>query len=262
MSYSYLDVEGRRIAWRGFGPAGGRPVLLLHALASSSASWDTVAAELATRGRRTIAVDLRGHGRSSAATGYAMEDFWPELVALLDHLGCERADVIGHSLGGQVALRLAARRPERVGRLILEEPALPREDGEPAGVAPGSGWRRLAKLLGVARLARVLLFNRFDRRVLRPVLGYVRGTDPGFPALLAAVRKPTLVLAAHADGGTCRYRRLASILGTAQFEALGNSHHLHREHPQRFVEHVEAFLSSPTDIVARGLHPNDPAEAG
>lgn len=259
MSHSHLLVEGRRVAWRDFGPADGPPVLLLHALASSSASWDVVATKLVKRGRRTIAVDLRGHGRSSRAPSYSMEDFWPELVALLDHLGCERADVVGHSLGGQVALRLAARRPDRVRRLVLEEPALPRDDSDPMNAAAGPGWRRLAQLLGVVRLARVLLFNRFDRGVLRPVLGYVRTTDPGFPALLAAVRMPTLVLAAHAEGGACRYRRLASLLGTAQFEALGDSHHLHREHPQRFVDRVEAFLSSPTDILVRDERRNDPA---
>jgi pimeloyl-ACP methyl ester carboxylesterase len=110
--------------------------------------------------------------------------------------------------------------------------------------APAPGWRRLAKLLGVMRLVRVLLFGRFDRRVLRPVLGYVRSLDPEFASLLAGVRAPVLVLAARpAEGTTSRYQRLAECMPDARFEALGDSHHLHREHPQRFVERAAAFLA-------------------
>lgn len=250
-THSEIVVDGRRIAYRETGPVDAPVILLLHALASSSATWEVVAAALAQRGWRTIAVDLRGHGRSANAPGYAMDDFWPDLVALLDRLEIARVHLVAHSLGGHVALRLAAHRPERVGRLVLEEPALPLDDATGAERGAGApGWRRLAKLLGLARLARVLLFNRFDLRVLRPVLGYVRAADPAFSALLAKLRAPTLVLAAEPGGAPAgRYRRLVDRLHDARFVALGDSHHLHREHPQRFVELVATFLSAAPPVV-------------
>ena len=67
---------------------------------------------------RVVRFDTRGHGRSPVPTGpYSVDDLVDDVVALLDRLGAARASVVGLSLGGMTALRLAAREPHRVDRL-------------------------------------------------------------------------------------------------------------------------------------------------
>src|SRR5689334_14583758 len=98
----------------------GAPLLLLHGFTGSSATW---APHVAAWPARTIAVDLPGHGKTDApadADLYCMEATVADLVALLDRLGVARAHVLGYSMGGRVALHLAAANPERVATLILE----------------------------------------------------------------------------------------------------------------------------------------------
>lgn len=108
---------------------GGRPVLLLHGAAAELHSWEPVAERLAAR-CHVVAVDLRGHGDSDrAADGYRVGGFVDDAVHLLDALGLERVDAVGHSLGARIAIGLAGSRPQRVRRLVLSEgaPELPRE---------------------------------------------------------------------------------------------------------------------------------------
>jgi pimeloyl-ACP methyl ester carboxylesterase len=92
----------------------GRPIVVLHGFCGSHSYWDEVMPLLATRGR-VIAPDLRGHGESSAGEGvYAMEQLADDLAALLDELGLGQIDLIGHSLGGYIALAFAEKYPERL----------------------------------------------------------------------------------------------------------------------------------------------------
>lgn len=102
------------------GPPDGPVVVLLHGLASDSDTWDRAFVPLAEHGLRTIAVDLIGHGRSDKAErSYLLDDFADSLRELFDVLGLESATVCGHSLGGAIAVHLAARHPDRVQRLVL-----------------------------------------------------------------------------------------------------------------------------------------------
>lgn len=95
--------------------AAGPPALLVHGLASNARLWDGVAIELAQRGHRVVAVDLRGHGRSTKPVGgYDLTTVTDDLVALIDRLGLEGAMVAGQSWGGNVVLELGWRRPELV----------------------------------------------------------------------------------------------------------------------------------------------------
>ncbi len=97
----------------------GLPLLLTAGLASDSQSWLPVGPVLAAR-RRVIVVDNRGCGRTSppdAPAGIAL--IADDCIALLRHLGLDRVDVVGHSMGGFVAQSLAARHPEHVDHLVL-----------------------------------------------------------------------------------------------------------------------------------------------
>jgi pimeloyl-ACP methyl ester carboxylesterase len=90
--------------------------LCVHGLASNARTWDGVAARLQELGHSVASVDLRGHGRSDKPDdGYDFPTFCADLVAVLDGLGWERAVVAGQSMGGNVAVDLAARHPGRVG---------------------------------------------------------------------------------------------------------------------------------------------------
>ncbi len=104
----------------------GAPVLLLHGMGGSLANFPRAIALLA-RSHRVVALDLAGFGLSDRPRD---ADLTPQGQArlvrgLMARLGIQRADVIGHSLGGAIALHLAARYPEAVGRLVLVSSAVP-----------------------------------------------------------------------------------------------------------------------------------------
>lgn len=91
------------------------PWLLVHGLASNARLWDGVARRLAERGHDVVAVDQRGHGRSSKPDdGYDIVTVADDLRLLVDALGWERPAVAGQSWGGNVVLELAVRHPDAV----------------------------------------------------------------------------------------------------------------------------------------------------
>ena len=107
------------------GPAGKSapvltPVLIVHGLSFFSYDWIGVASELAA-GREVVAMDMRGFGDStwSPSRDYAVPTMAGDIVALLDHLGWERAILVGHSMGGRNASYFAAKTPARVAGLVL-----------------------------------------------------------------------------------------------------------------------------------------------
>ncbi len=95
------------------------PVLLLNSLGSTLAMWERQVPALA-ESFLVIRCDTRGHGESPVPPGpYVIDDLVDDAIALLDNLGIERTHIGGVSLGGMVAMRLAARDSERVDRLAL-----------------------------------------------------------------------------------------------------------------------------------------------
>ena len=103
-------------------PAGGgrgRPVVLLHGLASNARIWDLTAPRLAGR-FRAVALDQRGHGLSDKPDGsYAFDEMTGDLSALIAALGLALPLLVGHSWGGNVALQFAADHPDDVRGLVL-----------------------------------------------------------------------------------------------------------------------------------------------
>jgi pimeloyl-ACP methyl ester carboxylesterase len=100
----------------------GDPIVLIHGFQMDLREWDEIAPVLA-QSRRVIRYDARGHGRSAAIDGpfFAHED----LEALLTELGVSRADVIGLSMGSNIALEFALMHPGRVRQLVMISPGLP-----------------------------------------------------------------------------------------------------------------------------------------
>jgi lipase len=107
------------------GTAGVPVVLLVHGITGSHRSWTPVARRLGDVAT-VLAPDLRGRGESSGLAGpYGMAAHAADLVAVLDHVGCPRAVVAGHSMGGDVVARLAAEAPDRLSGAVLVDGGLP-----------------------------------------------------------------------------------------------------------------------------------------
>lgn len=244
------------------GPPDATPLVLLHGI------WDTwrifarVGASLAAE-RTVHALDLRGHGDSDKPlTGYAIGDYAADVRGVLDALGVARADLLGFSLGTLVAIRLASDAPERVARLLLEDPSHG-PDTDPRGRA---AWFRSLLELKQQPFEQVVesmeeMYPTRDRatneRSARALLGTADGpfraladADPtasDLPAQLAAAARPTLILRADPDfGGALTERGRAELLAalpSAQLVEFPETGHLiHGEREAEFLAAVEGFL--------------------
>ena len=112
-----LDLHGHCVSYRIAGE--GPPILLIHGVAGSSQQWEPVMRLLA-RDFTVLAPDLLGHGRSAKPRGdYSLGAYAAGLRDLIVALGIDDATVVGHSLGGGIALQFAYQFPERTSRLVL-----------------------------------------------------------------------------------------------------------------------------------------------
>jgi len=114
---SYADVNGLSLYYSEQGT--GEPLVLLHGGIGSGEMFAAILPELAA-GRRVITVDLQGHGHTAdVERPFRPEGMADDVAALAQHLGLAQIDVMGYSLGGAVALRLAIQHPALVRRLVL-----------------------------------------------------------------------------------------------------------------------------------------------
>lgn len=198
---------------------GKIPVLLLHGGGSSGATWRNLRLDA-----RMIAPDLRGHGDGPRARRYPLEAYEADAVALLDELGLDEVDVIGHSLGAYAAVGLAAAQPQRVRRLVLEDMPTP---------PLRTSWLRMALLLGAANKAVV----QAVRQLKRP--------DPAWWERLDAVTARTLVL----SGGPTSHireedlRAVVARIPDSRLVTIPVGHRIHSLDPETFAKTVTQFLN-------------------
>lgn len=142
-----IDVDGEALFVRQTGT--GPDVVLLHGLGDSSQGWQFVEGPLVAAGYRVTVWDALGAGRSAkpGAGDYSLDAHLHRLQRVLDATGVDRATVIGHSLGGALALRFAHACPDRTASLCLIDPAAYREG------AVGGRWLWNVPLLAEAVLA-------------------------------------------------------------------------------------------------------------
>lgn len=115
---AFAQINGAKLAWQQLGESGP-DVVLVHGLATNRAFWFPHAAALQDRYRVTL-FDLRGHGYSERpASGYRVTDLAADILGLMDHIGIQRASLIGHSYGAAAALEAAGMAPDRVNHLGL-----------------------------------------------------------------------------------------------------------------------------------------------
>src|SRR3954452_5801403 len=146
-----LELHGHRVIYRVAGT--GPPVVLIHGMVNSSRHWEEVALRLATD-HTVVAPDLIGHGDSATPRGdYSLGAHAAVIRDLLAVIGIERATVVGHSLGGGVAMQFFYQFPERVERLALvSSGGLGREVGPALRTAALPGTAALLSLTITPRL--------------------------------------------------------------------------------------------------------------
>lgn len=242
------------------GPPGAPWLVLSNSLGSTSDMWSPQMPELRSR-FRVIRYEHRGHGSTDATPGpYRIEDLGSDLLGVLDAAGADRVHVVGLSLGGAVAMWLAATHPERVDRVVLA--------ATKASWSPAGPWLERADLVrqeGTAVLVDALMQRWFTapfvagRPDLRVALsemlasaqpeGYaacceaLAGTDLG--SLLPSIQAPTLVLCGAEDPVVSLRDAVElcdAIPGSCMQALSPASHLLNIEQPDRFVGAVVDHL--------------------
>jgi pimeloyl-ACP methyl ester carboxylesterase len=198
---SYADVDGLSLYYEEHG--SGEPLVLLHGGIGASEMFAAILDELA-EARRVIAVDLPGHGHTrDVDRPLRAELLADDVAALIEHLGLERADVMGYSLGGMVALRTAIQHPARVRRLVLVSTAFRRDGSFPEVLAAMDAMGpELAEMIKQAPV-----YEHYARVAPRPEdwTAHVAKTaelvklDYDWSAEVAALTAPTMLVYADAD---------------------------------------------------------------
>ncbi len=245
-----FDSDGVRIAYLDEGE--GEPILLIHGFASNiGANWidPQWVRTLTQAGRRVIALDNRGHGESDKLyepERYGAPEMAEDARRLLDHLGIERADVLGYSMGARIAAFLAFAHPERVRSVIFGGLGINMVRG-----MIGSG--PLAKALEAPRLEDVTndtarsfrIFAEQTKSDLKALAACMRGPREKVPPeKLGEITVPVLVAVGSKDviGGSGA--ALAELIPSAQFLEITGRDHMKAVGDSRFKQGVLDFLTS------------------
>jgi pyruvate dehydrogenase E2 component (dihydrolipoamide acetyltransferase) len=182
-----VDVGGRKVSYAGAGQDGD-VVLLVHGFGGDRNSWLFLQEPLAAR-YRVYALDLPGHGTSAKDVGDGSAEVLADAVTgVLDALGADRAHLVGHSMGGAIALTVAARDPRRIASLTLIAPSgfgTEINAGFLRGFADAQTRRELKPVVGQLFADESLV----TRQLVDDLLAYKRldGVDEALHALLATL---------------------------------------------------------------------------
>jgi pimeloyl-ACP methyl ester carboxylesterase len=260
-----LATNGQTLAVTEYAaPATNRPpLLLLHGIGSRALSWWPVVDALADH-FHLYALDLRGHGASTKPpAGDLLPDYAADLAAVIAALDLDHPRILGHSLGGLIALTWAASHPHQAAAIALEDTAL---RSQPETLQAFDGWLTLAAL-PAADVAAYYASEHPDwspadcRRAesitatAQSVLAELRadaaanlanGDDR--LASLSAIRSPLLLVHGDPAAGSMvvpddATRLLAILPQTQLVHVPGAGHAIHREHPAAFLAAVIPFLA-------------------
>jgi len=260
LPYQVLDVDGVTVAYVDSG-GPGKPLLLIHGLSSYTSFWEAQIPWFAGQGYRVISLDLPGYGASDRPDAPCDPPWYAHVVSrFMDALGLEQATLMGHSMGGQIALTLAIDEPGRVSRLVLAAPAGFERftDGERDWMR--GYWheeRALEADEDAVRANFAMNFDQWDDGVERLVMERVRmagtpefrGTSVAVARSIAGmldapvldrldrVQAPTLIVFGRDDrlipnpvfhgGDTARFaRRAAGMIPGAQLVLLSGAGHM------------------------------------
>lgn len=274
-------IHGHRVSYRVAGDPSLPVLLLIHGITSSSATWDPVIPALSEHAH-VIAPDLYGHGASDVpGADYSLGGFATQIRDLMDSLGHDRATIVGHSLGGGVAMQFAYQYFEHTERLVLvDSGGLGREVSKAlrAGTMPGVELvlpiiaNRQVRNAGVAA-SRVLSRMPFRPHPRPSTLEFLRGysslsespsraafvhtlrsvVEPGGQRVSAMDRlyltegRPTLIVWGLRDTviPVAHGRHAHEVIPGSRLEIFEQSEHFpHMDEPSRFARAVLDFLAT------------------
>lgn len=242
--------------------ASGPPLIVAHGLFGSARNWRALAKRMSAD-RDVIAVDMRNHGKSGWSETHDYPSMAGDLAEVIEAAGAP-AHVLGHSMGGKAAMRLAQLRPDLVDRLIVADIA-------PVGY-DHSLQAQIAAMqavdLGVVSKrsdVEAILAHSIDAPAERSFLALaldLSGDEPAWELNLAALAANMAVITDYPDddalfagetlflsGGLSDYvqpehgERIAALFPASRHEVIdGAGHWLHAEKPREFLAAVEAFL--------------------
>jgi pimeloyl-ACP methyl ester carboxylesterase len=198
----YADVNGLHLYYGTHGE--GSPLVLLHGGLMSNETFGPVIPALVAAGHRVIAPDLQGHGRTADIDRpidvRLMAD---DIAALIRHLGLDRVDLVGYSLGGGVALHTAARFPELVRRLVTVSANIRRDAIYPEML----GQQEQVGAAAAQFMKDTPMYQLYERVAPRPEdfprlldkIGASMAVDFDYAAEVRALRVPTMIVCADAD---------------------------------------------------------------
>lgn len=256
-------VNGIDLSWDDVG--AGVPVVFLHGFPLDRTFWKPQLSALIAQAR-CIAPDLRGFGDSTPAAPYSMDQYADDVVALLDHLGIDRAVIAGLSMGGYVAFALWRRHRERVRALILADTRATADSAEglekrrallEVARREGSGavaTRQLPTLLGATTRERNPDVAEWLHLMMamQPVEGVAGAIEammarPDSTPDLATITVPTLIVVGEEDTLTppSDAAAMAGAIRGARLETLTLAGHLAPvERPAAFNHIVAEFVAS------------------
>ena len=243
----------------------GPPLLILHGLFGSGSNWRSVARKLSAS-HRVICVDLRNHGASPWAASMTYAEMAADVLQLIERQGLERPSVIGHSMGGKVAMALALQQPQAIDRLVVVDIApvdyvdrlspfaeAMRTVDTVHAASRDEVRQRLADVLPDASVAPFLVQNlvarnsHFDWRINLPVISAAIPSLSAFPAALRSLtfERPVHVIA----GGRSDYvkrddgAQFRPMFAQAQVEFIDTAGQwVHADQPDAFVAAAQRAL--------------------
>ncbi len=242
-------------------PGDGPPLLWLHGWqCSSTGELLPAAVRTPLRGRRSLLIDFLGHGYSDKPLdfGYALEDHARTIVALIDALGLTECGLVGHSMGGGVAIRVAAARPGIVSLLVMAEGALGLGDGaapfdgQPEDWYVEHGFPELltsqaleaeaqptglrAAHLGITRLVE-------PRAIFREAVSMSHRTEPSILSLLAGLTMPRWYLLGELSDREPEADRDLTAIGVGLKIVANTGHVMGLQNPEGLAETVAEALA-------------------
>jgi 2-succinyl-6-hydroxy-2,4-cyclohexadiene-1-carboxylate synthase len=250
----------------------GPPLVLLHGFTGSASSWKSHILIFEKR-FQVFAIDLLGHGGSDAPADplrYRMERCVEDLVSVFDQLGLGRVNLLGYSMGGRVALHVAAAHPDRVRALVLESasPGLADTAEQQSRVASDEAladfieregleafvdkWEQLPLFASQARLPasvraelRAQRLHNNPRGLANSLRGLGTGVQPSLWDRLPELHVPALLIAGEIDQKfTAITRSMAGALPNARLALVPDAGHaVHFEQPAAFDHLVLDYLT-------------------
>ncbi|WP_175640693.1 2-succinyl-6-hydroxy-2,4-cyclohexadiene-1-carboxylate synthase [Metabacillus schmidteae] len=249
----------------------GEPLVFLHGFTGSSLSWRHLIDELGHH--QLIFIDILGHGKTdhpSDSTRYKMEEVVEDIIEIFNCLSIEKAHIVGYSMGGRLALSLAALYPHRVKKLVLESssPGLKTDEERNHRIQSDQAladeiivggissfvdkWEKIPLFASQMTLSDQQKKKLREQRLLNSevglansLLGMGTGSQPSWWDVLPNINVPILLLCGELDQKFCEIaKRMHELLPFSVLIEINQAGHaIHVEQPRIFGKIVNGFLN-------------------